>query len=330
VPFPVGSIVRPDAAAIRAAAAVLRAGGLVGLPTETVYGLAADATNGEAVARIFETKGRPRFNPLISHVAAASEAARFGVLNRDALALAEAFWPGPLTLVVPHRDGSPISDLARAGLDSVALRVPAHPVALELIAAADRPLAAPSANLSGRVSPTSAADVAADLGAKVGLILDGGTCGVGVESTVVACLTAEPQLLRPGGIARGDIESVLGRRLLASKHAAPLISPGQLDSHYAPRAILQMNVENPGPNDAVLTFGSSKLVDRATNRPIVNLSTEGDLRQAASRLFAALRELDAHNPEVISVAPISEEGLGEAINDRLRRAAAPRPSSSSR
>jgi L-threonylcarbamoyladenylate synthase len=324
LPHPPGTILAPDDDAIRAAAAILRAGGLVGMPTETVYGLAGDASNGMAVAAIYEAKGRPHFNPLISHVADVTDARRHGVFNRAAEALAAAFWPGPLTLVLPHHPDSHVSDLARAGLDSVALRVPAHPVARALIAAAGRPLAAPSANLSGRISPTTAADVQADLGARVGLILDGGPCSVGLESTVVACLGGAPVVLRPGGTTRAAIERTLGEAIGDGGESAAPLSPGLLASHYAPLARLQMNVREPGPDDAVLTFGSSKFVGGHANRPVVNLSPSGDLRQAAARLFAALRELDAHQPAVISVMPIPEEGLGEAINDRLRRAAAPR------
>ncbi len=318
-----GSILQPDPAAIRLAADHLRRGGLVGMPTETVYGLAGDATNGRAVAAIFEAKGRPEFNPLISHVADVAEARRHGVLDADAETLAAAFWPGPLTLVAPHRPGSGISDLARAGLDSVALRVPSHPVALALIRAAGRPLAAPSANRSGRVSPTTARDVVTELGSKAGVVLDGGPCGVGLESTVVACLGGAPVLLRPGGVSRDAIEALLGRPLAAAQGGG-VRAPGMLASHYAPLAPVQVNVTKPGPDDAVITFGSRNLVDETANRHVVNLSPGGDLRQAAARLFSALRELDAYNPPVISVMPIPMEGLGEAINDRLSRAAHPR------
>jgi L-threonylcarbamoyladenylate synthase len=206
-----GQIIGCTPADVALAAAALQAGDLVGMPTETVYGLAADATNGEAVAAIYEAKGRPSFNPLIAHVPDLNEAERHGVFNDDAMRLAKAFWPGPLTLVVPFRAGSPISDLARAGLDSVALRVPSHPVALDLLRAAERPIAAPSANLSGRVSPTTAKDVMADLGERVRLILDAGHCDVGLESTIIGCLSETPVQLRPGGIARADLESALGR-----------------------------------------------------------------------------------------------------------------------
>jgi L-threonylcarbamoyladenylate synthase len=323
---PPGTILTPDAAAIALAGDILRAGGLVGLPTETVYGLAADATNGLAVAAVFEAKGRPSFNPLISHVAEAAEAERYGEMNAAAQRLAAAFWPGPLTLVLPHRPGSGISDLARAGLDSVALRVPSHPVALAIIRAAGRPLAAPSANRSGRVSPTTARHVASELGPHIAAILDGGPCDVGVESTVASCIGDDVILLRPGGVTRDAIESVVGRPLADAQASGVLRAPGMLESHYAPLAKLQLNASDAGPDDAILSFGSSTFVDRRPNQPLINLSPEGDLRQAASRLFAALRELDALNPSVISVAPIPMHGLGEAINDRLRRAAAPRES----
>jgi L-threonylcarbamoyladenylate synthase len=320
-----------DEAAIQRAARILRAGGLVGMPTETVYGLAADAGNALAVAAIYEAKGRPRFNPLISHVADVAQARACGVFNQDAEKLAAAFWPGPLTLVLPYRGGSAISDLARAGLDTVALRVPAHPVALALIAAAGKPLAAPSANVAGRISPTTAADVQAELGDRVGLILDGGPCSVGLESTVVACSGNDVVILRPGGVARESLEAVVGRRLSAPATGgvlrAPggvLRAPGMMLSHYAPVAPVQINMVKFGSDDAILAFGSSGFDERTACQPYINLSPTGDLREAAARLFSALRELDAFSPVVISVAPIPRSGLGEAINDRLERAAAPR------
>jgi L-threonylcarbamoyladenylate synthase len=317
-------IVPAEAASIARAARMIRDGALVGMPTETVYGLAADATNGEAVAAIFEAKGRPLFNPLISHVADIAEARRFGVFDRAAERLAEAFWPGPLTLVVPHRAGSPVSDLARAGLDSVALRVPSHPVARDLIRAAGRPLAAPSANRSGRISPTQAEDVETELGARVGLILDGGACAVGLESTVVSCIGDNLRLLRPGGVTRREIETASGSELEAAQAESALRSPGLLQSHYAPNAKLQMNVQNTDGYRAILTFGNAIVSTKHTQAHLIDLSPSGNLRQAASRLFSALRELDAGDPPVIAVTPIPIDGLGEAINDRLARAAAPR------
>lgn len=309
-----------DPAAIGRAAHVLRAGGLVAFPTETVYGLGADATNGEAVARIYEAKGRPRFNPLISHVADYEAACRLGHLDARAVALAEAFWPGPLTLVVPRAPACPVADLVTAGLDTVAIRVPAHGVAQALLRAVDRPLAAPSANPSGRVSPTTAAHVAEGLGDAVGLILDGGPCTVGVESTIVGFAEPgePPRLLRPGGLPRAAIEEIVGE---LRGHGHTITAPGQLDSHYAPAAHLRLNAAGPRKGEALLAFGPD--VPRAAAR-VLNLSPAGDLREAAANLFAFLRALDAEGHARIAVMPVPDEGLGEAINDRLARAAAPR------
>ncbi len=293
------------------------------IPTETVYGLAADATSEAAVARIYAAKERPRFNPLIIHVAGLEQAGGLGALGPDALRLAAAFWPGPLTLVVPAA-GERVGALARAGLASIALRVPAHPVARALLAAVDRPLAAPSANRSGRISPTTAAHVAADLAGRVDLVLDGGACPVGVESTIVACLKV-PTLLRPGGVPREAIEAVLGRPLAAGPEAggtAPL-APGLLVSHYAPAARLRLHALTAGPDEAVLDFGG-RLQGWARTRPYRDLSPAGDLTEAAARLFAHLHALDRLGAPVIAVAPIPAHGLGEAIADRLARAAAPR------
>ncbi len=303
--------------AIADAARILREGGLVAFPTETVYGLGADATQGEAVARIFEAKGRPRFNPLIVHVAdldAARDLAEFG---EDALALARRFWPGPLTLVLPRAGHARVSELATAGLDTVAIRVPAHAIARALIEAAGVPIAAPSANKSGRVSPTRAAHVADDFGAAIGTILDGGGADAGLESTIVA-LAPQPTLLRPGAIAREDIEAALGRAL-AAPSAGKVQAPGQLLSHYAPRAALRLDAAEALPGEALLAFGPG------APEGALNLSAAGDLREAAANLFAFLRALDAKRPLRIAVMPIPAAGLGEAINDRLRRAAAPRP-----
>jgi L-threonylcarbamoyladenylate synthase len=319
-----GRIIGCGPANIAAAAAVLRAGDVVGLPTETVYGLAADATQGEAVARIYEAKGRPSFNPLISHVASLEEAMRHAEFDKQALRLADAFWPGPLTLVLPFRVTSPVSDLARAGLDTIALRVPSHPVARALIEAVGRPLAAPSANLSGRVSPTTAADVAADLGQRVALVVDGGPSDVGLESTILGCFGGKAFQLRPGGVPREAAEAVLGLKLDAAPSREKPLSPGMLESHYAPIAPVHMNVIDFRPDDAILAFGDTKLPEFVGSRPVVNLSQSANLRQAASRLFSALRDLDAYQPAAIAVAPIPDDGLGEAINDRLRRASAPR------
>lgn len=312
--------IRPATAdAITDAAAALREGLLVAFPTETVYGLGADATNARAVAGIFEAKGRPRFNPLISHVADAEDAARFAVLGTEAQALAATFWPGALTLVLNKRAGCDIADLATAGLDTVALRVPSHPVARAVIRAAGRPIAAPSANLSGHVSPTTAAHVDADLGDKVAVILDDGPCAIGLESTVVDVSGHEPTLLRAGGVTREAIEAVLGARLaLQTDNADRPSSPGQLASHYAPRATVRLNATEVIPGEALLAFGPTVPVHSG---PSINLSPSSDLIEAATNLFAALRRLDTSGATTIAVMPIPEGGLGEAINDRLRRAA---------
>lgn len=302
-----------NAEAIAQAADLLRDGRLVAFPTETIYGLGADARNGKAVARIFAAKGRPRFNPLIVHVRDLAEAETHAVFSDAARRLAEAFWPGALTLVLPRRPGTPLSELVSAGLDTVALRVPAHPVALALLRKADLPIAAPSANPSGRISPTTAAHVAAGLGQNIDLILDGGATPLGLESTVIGFDGDRPMLLRPGAIARDAIESVAGP--LAEAGTA-IRSPGQLESHYAPNATLRLNAREKESGELLLGFGPSL----ASN---LNLSPTGDLTEAASNLFAMLHELDRQGPR-IAVAAIPETGLGEAINDRLRRAAAPR------
>lgn len=302
-----------DDAAIAHAARLLRDGKLVAFPTETVYGLGADARNGKAVAGIFAAKGRPRFNPLIVHVRDIAEAERHAVFSKTALRLAEAFWPGALTLVLPRRPGTPLSELVSAGLDTVALRVPAHPIAAALLREADLPIAAPSANPSGRISSTTAAHVAAGLGQDVDLILDGGATPLGLESTVIGFDGDRPVLLRPGAIARTAIEAVAGP--LAGAGAA-IRSPGQLESHYAPRAALRLNAREKQSDEVLLGFGPSPGAK-------LNLSPAKDLKEAASNLFAMLHELDQQASR-IAVAPIPETGLGEAINDRLRRAAAPR------
>ena len=317
--------VRPaDSAAIQEAGQLIRAGALVAFPTETVYGLGADATNGRAVAAIFEAKGRPRFNPLIVHVPDLAGAERIALLPECARKLAAAFWPGPLTLVARRRPDADISDLVSAGLDTLALRVPAHPVAQALLAAADRPIAAPSANRSGRVSPTRAQHVADDLTGRVGMILDAGATAHGLESTVLdATDDRSITLLRPGAVPRAAIEAVLGEALAdgpASDDAHPT-SPGQLASHYAPNAVLRLNARDVRPGEALLAFGSDV---PATTGASINLSRRGDLGEAAANLFAALRDLDRTGVAAIAVMPIPEHGLGEAINDRLRRAAAPR------
>jgi L-threonylcarbamoyladenylate synthase len=308
-----------DATAIAVAAQILRDGGLVAFPTETVYGLGADAGNDRAVASIFAAKGRPRFNPLIVHVAdlAAAEAlVEFSPLARD---LANAFWPGALTLVLPRKKDARVSLLVSAGLDTVAIRVPSHPLARRLIEAAGRPIAAPSANASGQVSPTTAPHVAQSLGEEVDLILDGGPTVHGIESTVIGFENGKPAMLRPGAVAREDIERITGPLSTSSSEA--LSSPGRLPSHYAPRAQLRLEVEDVRDGEALLAFGSGV---PAGAKHTLNLSASGDLKEAAANLFAMLRKLDAFGPAEIAVMPIPDHGLGEAVNDRLRRAAAPR------
>jgi len=308
---------------VEAAAEALRAGKLVALPTETVYGLGADATSDEAVAAIFEAKGRPRFNPLIFHVLDVEQGRHYGEFNRLALKLADAFLPGALTLIVPRLEGCAISHLATAGLDTVALRMPAHPVARALLRAARIPIAAPSANKSGRVSPTTADHVREQLGAQVDIIIDGGPCSVGIESTIVACVGDDPVLLRPGGISREEIETAIGRRLHERKARsgdAPT-APGQLRSHYAPRAKLRLEATDVLLGEALLAFGPDL---PATDGLVLNLSEAGNVREAAANLFAHLRELDDSGVETIAVMPVPEDGLGDAINDRLKRAAADR------
>ena len=312
--------------AIEAAVALLAAGELVAMPTETVYGLAADAGHGEAVARIYAAKGRPRFNPLIAHVADLAAADRLAIFDPLSRRLAEAFWPGPLTLVLPKRAGAPLSDLATAGLETVAVRVPAHPVAQRLLAAYGRPLAAPSANRSGHVSPTTAAHVAADLGDRVPLILDGGPTAIGVESTILAVTGDQVALLRAGGVPRAAIEAIAGRALVASAtgHAEAPVAPGMLASHYAPGSAVRLDATSVREGEALLAFGPDLPAGAERAVAVINLSPAGDLLEAAARLFAALRAIDGR-ASTIAVAPIPEEGLGEAIRDRLARAAAPRP-----
>jgi len=310
-----------DHDAIAAGARVLRDGGLVAFPTETVYGLGADATNGAAVARIYAAKGRPRFNPLISHVADAKAALPLARFSDDAKLLAGVFWPGPLTLVLPKAEACPVSDLATAGLDSIAVRVPDHTIARDLLKAFGKPVVAPSANQSGHVSPTLAEHVRTDLDGRIDLIIDGGPASVGVESTIVACL-GTPTLLRPGGLPRQVIERVLGHALATAEptsEEAPL-APGMLASHYAPKAKLRLNAREVRPGEALLAFGA----DAPSAATTLNLSDSADLIEAAANLFSHLRALDAASRH-IAVMPIPDDGLGEAINDRLARAAAPRP-----
>jgi L-threonylcarbamoyladenylate synthase len=323
-------MVQASAEAIRDAAAALRNGALVAFPTETVYGLGANAADSRAVAAIFQAKGRPRFNPLIVHVATREAAAALGHLTEAGTRLAEAFWPGPLTLVLQKRDGCPVADLATAGLDTVAVRVPAHPAAQALLQAAEVPIAAPSANRSGHVSPTTAQHVAADFatagGGGIAMILDGGTTTIGLESTVVDATGVDPVVLRLGAVAREDIARVLGRPVaLATGEQGKPASPGMLARHYAPKAHLRLNVTQVGEDEALLAFGHAKVP--AHSGVMLNLSWSGDLAEAAANLFAALRTLDAaleaSGAKTIAVMPIPEQALGEAINDRLRRAARP-------
>lgn len=313
-----------DAAAIAAAAQALKDGKLVAFPTETVYGLGADATNAAAVARLYQAKGRPRFNPLISHVADLAAAEAIAVLDPASRRLAQAFWPGPLTLVLRKAPGCPVSDLATAGLDTIAVRIPAHPAAQALLRALSRPVVAPSANLSGHVSPTTAAHVQGDLAGRIDLILDAGPVAVGVESTIVSCLDT-PRLLRPGGTPRHALEKLLGAPLAGRNPAgkAQPVAPGMLASHYAPRAAVRLDVTDVAADEALLAFGPAPAP--GTPMAMLNLSAGGDTVEAAANLFSYLRRLDHAGARAIAVMPIPHEGLGEAINDRLARAAAPRP-----
>lgn len=317
-PSPI-SLTLADKDAIRSASQCLLGGGLVAFPTETVYGLGADATSDRAVARIFEAKGRPQFNPLISHVSGLEMAQKLGELSDLALRLADTFWPGPLTLVVPRSATCSVSLLASAGLDTVAIRMPNHPVAQALIGHVERPLAAPSANPSGGVSPTTAQHVADGLNGRIDMVLDGGPCTVGIESTVVSVVVDQVRLLRPGTITREQLEAVCGP-IQATKVTA-IEAPGMLASHYAPNASMRLNVAAPADNEALLAFGPDLPEHQG---PVANLSPTADLVEAAANLFAMLRKLDATSPRGIAVMPIPTEGIGEAINDRLTRAAAPK------
>ena len=302
-------------------------GGLVAVPTETVYGLAADATSGTACARIFEAKGRPSFNPLISHLPNLEAALHHGLFDDRALKLAEAFWPGPLTLVVPKTEASDISDLATAGLSTVALRVPSGPIMRYLAEKTGRPLAAPSANRSGKISPTRAEDVIADLGDALDFVIDAGPCEVGIESTIIGLTDEHVTLLRPGGLAREAIEQVLQIKVQTpasnNQPEAPA-APGMLTSHYAPDAKMHLHARSVAPDEALLSFGTDPVEGRDKALAEANLSPSGDLVEAAARLFQAMRTLDSSGAKTIQVQDIPNTGLGEAINDRLRRAAAPR------
>ncbi|MBX3529155.1 MAG: threonylcarbamoyl-AMP synthase [Rhizobiaceae bacterium] len=310
----------PEALALEPALARLAAGDPVAIPTETVYGLAADATSGEAVARIFEAKRRPRFNPLIAHVSDIAMGRQHAEFDALSLRLAEAFWPGPLTLVLPRRSQSAVHALVTAGLPTIALRSP-RGFASHLIAAFGKPLAAPSANSSGRISATSAAQVAADLGSRIRLVVDGGQTPVGVESTIVKVADGRLELLRPGGLAAEEIERVAGIELSRPKGQG-IQAPGMMASHYAPRAAMRLGVSEVRPGEALLAFGPKRVAGTAA--AVENLSPSGDLREAATNLFAMLDRLDRSGAEIIAVEPVPNRGLGEAINDRLARAAAPR------
>ena len=316
-------VIQADPAAIQQAVQDLAAGRLVAVPTETVYGLAADATNGEAVAAIFEAKGRPRFNPLIVHVAdraMAERIARFDPISAD---LADRFWPGPLTLVLPLQGDSGIHPLVTAGLDTVALRMP-QGLAGDVIAALGRPIAAPSANTSGRISPTSARAVQDDLGEKLAFVLDGGSTSVGVESTILKVEGEVVRLLRPGGLTAEDVEAATGRPVVTGSAGPAIEAPGMLASHYAPNASVRLGAHHVEPSEALLAFGPKRAAGWQQAVEICNLSARGDLREAAANLYAFLQQLDRSGAATIAVEPIPDRGLGVAINDRLGRAAAPR------
>ena len=314
-------ILPADARAIARAVEILDAGGLVAFPTETVYGLGADAGNPAAVARIYAAKRRPGFNPLIAHVAEAAAALREAELPTAAQTLAAHFWPGPLTLVASIAKTCGVCDLARAGLASVALRAPAHPVAQALLAAFGQPIAAPSANRSGYVSPVTAAHVVADLAGKVDLILDGGRTPAGLESTIVSFIGPEPTLLRPGALPRSEIEAALGTRL-ATPRDASIVAPGMTAAHYAPAARLRLAAQGLEEDEYGLDFGGQLAAEAPAGRIVDDLSPGGDTTEAAAKLFAALRDIDARGLAKVAIAPIPNDGLGEAINDRLRRAVA--------
>ncbi len=304
--------------AIGRAAQALARGEIVAFPTETVYGLGADARDAHAVAKVFAAKERPRFNPLIVHVPNLAAAEAYAVFDATARKLADAFWPGPLSLVLPRRTDSGIADLVTGGLDTIALRAPNHRVAQELLAEAKLPIAAPSANRSGRVSPTMAAHVEAELGDVPAMILDGGPCPLGIESTVVGVAGDAPVLLRLGAVPREAIEAVLGQALPLASEDAAIASPGQLERHYAPNTPLRLGATDVRTGEALLAFGPNAPQGAVAS---INLSASGDLEEAAANLFASLRRLDEAGAKAMAVMPIPERGLGEAINDRLRRAA---------
>jgi L-threonylcarbamoyladenylate synthase len=318
-------ILPANEAAVARAAECLKQGGLVAFPTETVYGLGTDATNARAIARLYETKGRPSFNPLITHIGDIAGGMKIAYFDAIARKLAGTFWPGPLTLVLPKTSDCPVADLATAGLETIAVRLPAHPVARAILRAFGGPVVAPSANLSGHVSPTLAAHVQNDLDGRIDLIVDGGPVTVGVESTIVGCFET-PMLLRPGGLPREEIERVLGRSLARppedeARETGQPLAPGMLASHYAPRTPLRLNAGRIKAGEALLAFGPSTLPGMEAASVAMNLSARGDLAEAAANLFGYLRALDAKGARAIAVMPVPHQGLGEAINDRLRRAA---------
>jgi L-threonylcarbamoyladenylate synthase len=325
-------VMMADARAVDAAARVLAAGGLVAFPTETVYGLGADAGNGAAVARLYAAKGRPAINPLIAHVADGAAARRLGRFNDVAERLAAAFWPGPLSLVLPKLPNCAVCELATAGLDTIAVRVPAHAVARAILDGSGRAIVAPSANRSGHLSPTTTAHVLADLGDRIDLVIDAGATAVGLESTIVACLDGRPLLLRPGGVSRAVIERVLGTPLAVAADSAgskeddarARPAPGMLASHYAPRARLRLDASAVRAGEALLAFGPALPPGAENAAAILNLSVSGDLVEAAAKLFSYLRTLDRTGADTIAVMRLPHDDLGEAINDRLARAAAPR------
>lgn len=318
-------VIPADADGIREAAQLLLEGSLVAFPTETVYGLGADATNPEAVAKLYDAKQRPSFNPLIAHIANLDAALKLARFDDMALRLAEKLWPGPLTLVLPAQPDCAVCDLARAGLATVALRVPMHPVAHPLLEAVGRPIVAPSANRSGHVSPTTADHVTSDLRGKIDAVLDGGPTPLGLESTIVDCTGEYPSLLRPGAIPRTALQAIIAAQLPdAPVDEHKPTAPGQLASHYATRAQLRLDVTEVQPGEALLAFGAPQPRGAERAAFTLDLSPKGDLVEAAANLFAHLRALDATDAHSIAVAPIPAHGLGEAIRDRLMRAAAPR------
>ncbi len=324
-------IARASPGAVKQARSALKAGGLVAFPTETVYGLGADATNDAAVAKLYAAKERPSFNPLIAHVSDLAAARRLAVFNDAAVSLAHAFWPGPLTLVLRKQPDCPVGLLATAGLGTIAVRVPSHPIARDILTAFGKPVVAPSANRSGQISPTTAEHVHADLNGRIDLIVNDGPTPVGVESTILACF-ARAVLLRPGAVPRHLIEKLVGHAVApsvvlddADAADGAQLAPGMLASHYAPRTAVRMNAVSVVPGEALLAFGPNLPADAELAATILNLSGRGELVEAAANLFGHLRILDRFGADSIAVMPIPDEGLGEAINDRLRHAAAPRP-----